>query len=117
MAQDIEKLILSISAETTQINRALKRLEGDTGRSTKAVSRDFERMGKEVESRVRQSVGKANAVLASFGKGLVAGVFAGGAAGIASQVGAVAKSIATIGDEAKRAGLSTRAFQELRYVA
>ncbi|WP_440408711.1 D-alanyl-D-alanine carboxypeptidase family protein [Neorhizobium petrolearium] len=49
--------------------------------------------------------------------GLVTGLSVGALEGIASRIGDITKGIANIGNEAKRAGLSTRAFQELGYVA
>lgn len=53
----------------------------------------------------------------NFGAGLLAGVTAGGIAGIASQFAVVADNIASIGDEAAKAGVSTKVFQEWRYLA
>jgi tape measure domain-containing protein len=41
MAGDVEDLVLSISADTAQIRRALKRLEGDTQRTTRVMDRHF----------------------------------------------------------------------------
>ena len=37
MAADLEQLVLSISADTRQMQRALKRLEGDSARSMGVV--------------------------------------------------------------------------------
>lgn len=51
MARDVEDLVLSISADTAQIRRALKRLEGDTKRSTSVMERNFATMN----ARVSQS--------------------------------------------------------------
>ncbi len=45
MASDLEQLVLSISADTRQIQRALKRLEADTGQATRSIERQFSRMG------------------------------------------------------------------------
>ncbi|MGH6862006.1 MAG: hypothetical protein ACRECY_17285, partial [Phyllobacterium sp.] len=56
-------------------------------------------------------------VFSNFGKGLFAGIAAGGIAGIVTKFGQVAKSVADIGREAKQAGLEAREFQEWRYVA
>ncbi|MBN9335384.1 tail tape measure protein [Devosia sp.] len=49
--------------------------------------------------------------------GFVAGIAAGGIAGIVSRIGQVASAVASVGDEARRAGVGVEAFQELGYVA
>lgn len=48
MAQDLEQLVLSISADTRQIQRALKRLEGETNTSTRKIERQFDSLGKKM---------------------------------------------------------------------
>src|SRR5690606_3672723 len=53
----------------------------------------------------------------SMALGLVAGFTAGGITAIVGQVQNVTRDMARIGDEAARAGMSTTAFQEWRYVA
>ncbi|MGO4836435.1 phage tail tape measure protein, partial [Rhizobiaceae sp. 2RAB30] len=60
---------------------------------------------------------RAGGHLKNFAAGFAGGFLAGGITGLASQLSDIAKGIATIGDEAKRAGLSTKAFQEMKYVA
>jgi hypothetical protein len=55
--------------------------------------------------------------LASFGRGLIGGLVAGGAVGAVSGLARIAGGIAQIGDEAKRAGLSVKDFQQLKFVA
>lgn len=46
MADDLEQLVLSISADTAQMRRALKRLEGETASSTRRIEQRFDAMGK-----------------------------------------------------------------------
>jgi len=48
MAQDLEQMVLSISADTRQIQRALRKLESDSGASTKKIERQFDDLGKKV---------------------------------------------------------------------
>ncbi|MBB4002646.1 tape measure protein [Aurantimonas endophytica] len=48
MARDVEDLVLSISADTAQIRRALKRLEGDTKKTTSIMERNFATMNTRV---------------------------------------------------------------------
>ncbi|WP_276118379.1 lysozyme family protein [Pararhizobium qamdonense] len=49
--------------------------------------------------------------------GLVTGFSVAALSGIVSSAREIAKGVASIGDEARRAGLSTKAFQELKFVA
>lgn len=65
MAQDLEQMVLTISADTRQIMRAMKKLEGDTKASTKAIEKQFDNLGKRV-----------NSTFAGLGKGAFAGLAA-----------------------------------------
>lgn len=65
MAQDLEQMVLTISADTRQIMRAMKKLEGDTKASTKAIEKQFDGLGK-----------KVNGTFAGIGKGLFGGIAA-----------------------------------------
>ncbi|MEQ1955313.1 phage tail length tape measure family protein [Mesorhizobium yinganensis] len=55
MADDIEKLVLSISADTNQLRRAMERLEKDSNRSAKAVERQFTDMGTAVNDNLKRT--------------------------------------------------------------
>ena len=81
------------------------------------MEQDFQRS----TSRINEMLASTSTKIGAFGKGFVGGIVgglaAGGLAGMIGNLGQIAKGIATIGDEAKRAGLSTKAFQELKYVA
>jgi hypothetical protein len=86
--------------------RATAAAEGRINRNLAGIEGRFVRLG---------------GVASNFGKGLAGGIVGGlsaaGLAGIVKSAGDVAKRVASIGDEAKRAGLSVKAFQELRFVA
>lgn len=112
-AADLEQLILSISANTRQTQRALKKLEGDTCASTKRVERQFDAMSRKIEG----SFGRLTSYAADFGERLLVGFVAGCVTGIVAQLRSVVKGVAEIGDKAKIAGLRTQAVQELSYVA
>ncbi|GEC15152.1 tape measure protein [Nitrobacter winogradskyi] len=60
MAQDLEQMVLSISADTRQIQRALKKLEADSRASTKNIEKQFDGLGK-----------KVSGSFAGLGKGMV----------------------------------------------
>lgn len=85
MADDTEKLILAISADTAQLRRALQRMETDTNRSTRVVERQFQEMGRNVERQVRDTTSRLRTSLADIGKGFGGGLLAGAAAGFSLQ--------------------------------
>ncbi len=62
-----------------------------------------------------------NSGLSNIGKGLVGGIVGGLAIGgldqIIGRLGSVVKGVADVGRESRRAGVSTKSFQELSYVA
>ncbi|PWJ75290.1 tape measure domain-containing protein [Pseudaminobacter salicylatoxidans] len=52
MATDLEQLVLSISADNRQMLRVLKKLEGDTGSTTRKVEKQFDQMAKRIDARL-----------------------------------------------------------------
>jgi len=115
MADDknFQRLVVSLEGRIDKYEKALAKAQSQTNRS-------FSNMEKTVggfETKL-SSVGKS---FAGFGKNIVAGLagglLAGGIAGIVTSIGQVATSLAAVGDEAKRAGVDIKSFQELRYVA
>lgn len=68
MAQDLEQMVLSISADTRQIMRAMKKLETDSGASTKKIERQFDGLGKKING----TFAGVNASASGMLKGLVA---------------------------------------------
>jgi tape measure domain-containing protein len=103
MASDIEQLVLSISADTRQIQRALKRLEGDVSNSTRNVERQFDKLG-----------GRINASFSRIGAGLRRELMAsvGGLGAILS-----AREIAQYADAWTEAGNKIRAAAEIAGVS
>jgi hypothetical protein len=107
---DVQQLLVSLEGRFSQYERNFDRAMRKTDTNFRAM-----------EKRAKDAATKMDGVMSSAIKGLGAGI-AGAIAGIGFQevvqrVADTAKSIAKIGDEAKRAGLSSRAFQELGYVA
>lgn len=60
MAKDLDQMVLSISADTRQIQRALKKLETDSNASTKKIEKQFDGLGK-----------KINGTFADLGRGML----------------------------------------------
>jgi hypothetical protein len=60
MADDIEKLILSISADTAQVKRSLDRLQKDVDSSTKGIEKGFTSAGAQMGTAFDASAAKIN---------------------------------------------------------
>ena len=92
-----------INANGKGFHAAMDRVRRDAGRTAKESSAYFAGL---------------SAQLRGVALGTVAGgLFAGGAAGIAAGIRGVVRETAALGDEAARAGLSVRVFQEWKAVA
>ena len=103
---DTQKLIISLEAQTKQFSNALNKANNIANKRTRQIESRFEKMNK-----------KVSGLLGNFGRGLLAGVVAGGVTGVVASLRGVATSVAAIGDEARRAGVTTRVFQEWKAVA
>jgi hypothetical protein len=107
---DAQRLLVSLEGRFSQYEKNFDRAMRKTDTNFRAM-----------EKRAKDAATKMDSVMSSALKGLGAGM-ATAIAGIGFQeivqrAADTAKSIAKIGDEAKRAGLSSKAFQELGYVA
>lgn len=89
-----------------------KQLAKATGTADRSMSK-MERRSQVMSRSIEQNLSRVGTAMKAF----VGGLVAGGLSQFINQVGAVAKSIATIGDEAKRAGVGVKAFQEWKFVA
>jgi len=114
---DEQRLLVTFEARLNKYERDLERAKGKSRTNFRAIQKDAENTA----SRIEKAMGGAFKSLGSFGKGLVGGAVGalavGGLDQIVQRVGDIAKGVANIGNEARRAGLSTKAFQELSYVA
>lgn len=73
MAQDTEDLVLSISADTRQMKRALDRLIGDTAKTTGAIEKQFDAVGNvgtNAFNKIAANSNKAAASQAKFGQAM-----------------------------------------------
>lgn len=112
-----QQLFVSIEARIAKLEREWKKVPSIVGKGADGA----ERRAKQATQRIEGHFEGLSSRIGGMGKamigGFVGGLAAGGIAGIVSRVGDVAKSVAEVGDEAKRAGLSLKDFQELKYVA
>lgn len=109
MVATVGSIQVAFAADMARYEAALKRGEKATDTAAGRMSRNVQGL----EARFS----KLGGIAGNFGRGLLAGVAAGGLAGIVSGFGQVANSIASIRDEAQKAGLATKVFQEWKYVA
>lgn len=131
MADD-ERLLISLEARITDFERKMAqaekrgtrtytKLRQDSATATKGMETDMSR----ATGRINQALAQGGAQMGALGKtwavgfvgGIAGGLAAAGLSGIITQVGDVARSVATVGDEARRAGVSAKAFQEWKFVA
>lgn len=109
MAIQVETMVATLEAKIDKFERQMNK-------AARTGDREMRRIEKSAD-RLDTRLSKLGGGLKAFGGGLLAGVAAGGIGGIIAQIVQVANGIATIGDEARRAGLSSKAFQELKFVA
>ncbi|WP_298494818.1 hypothetical protein [uncultured Maritimibacter sp.] len=107
-------LIVPIEARIDKLEKGLER----ASRAQRKTALDMENRAKQSADRIGNTYAKAGDVVAAAFKRLALPVMgAAGLAGIAKASLDAARGVAQIGDEAKRAGVSTKAFQEWKFVA
>ncbi len=120
MADDTERLIVALEARVKEFEKNFQRANRTAGQNFKAIENQAKRSADALEASMSgagKGVNMAMAALKGGVAGLITGLSIGALEGIASRIGDITKNIANVGNEAKRAGLSTKAFQELGYVA
>ncbi|QKJ91105.1 D-alanyl-D-alanine carboxypeptidase family protein [Agrobacterium pusense] len=117
MADEGQQLLITLAARFDRYERDMERQKQRSRTGFKQMQTDAEKAGSGIE----KAMGSAMKTVGAFGKGLAGGIIGGLAIGgldaIIGRVGELTKGIANIGSEAKRAGLSNQAFQELSHVA
>lgn len=117
MADEGQQLLVTLAARFDKYERDMDRQKQRSRTGFKQMQSDAEKAGSGIE----KAMGNAMKTVGAFGKGLAGGIVGGLAIGgldsIISRVADITKGIANIGSEAKRAGLSNQAFQELKHVA
>lgn len=108
-----QKLAVDVIARINQLEKSMAKAGQVVDRSTNGMERRL----KSFESSAGASFAKVGNLAKASLAGLFAGVIGAGGAGIVMQLGDIAKGVAEIGDAAKMAGVSSKAFQEWRYVA
>jgi hypothetical protein len=114
---EAKRLAVDVIARVDKLEKGLAKAKRAANDNFGAIEKRGKQMTSRLEADLQRSSAKIGGIFSEFGKGIAGGIAAGGIAGIAASVSAAAKGLASIGDEAKRAGLGVKAFQELKYVA
>lgn len=112
-----EQLYVDVEARLTDLEKGMKRAQAIANKAYAGMKRDSHDAAQAMERDMAGSINRVGSMMKNLGKGFLGGLVAGGVGELINQVGQVAKGIAAIGDEAKRAGVSAKAFQEWKYVA
>ncbi len=107
------RMEMRVAQAEKQMAKFAKQLDGEMGN----MERRTNKAAKNMESSLSRGFSKMQGIVSEFGKGLFAGIAAGGVAGIAASVAKVTQSFADLGREAKTAGINVKDFQKWRYVA
>lgn len=125
---DEERLVILLEARIKDLERNMAKASGTTEREFRKMSQSSKRATSEMEEHAKRSSSRINQAMATVGTsiggvgkafagGLIGTVIGAGISGTIEKLGEVARGVAEIGDKAKIAGVSMRAFQELKFVA
>ena len=122
-----ERLVVMLEARISEFERRMRQAEGRGTRTYQGLRRGSGQATRQMESDMVRATGRINQALAStsskigsFGKAFVGGAIVGAAtvavASLTQNLGQTVKTVAELGDQAKRAGVSVTALQELKFV-
>jgi hypothetical protein len=110
-------LAVSVEARINKLEREMRKASAIVGRNFDGMEKRSKRATADIERHFAGIGDRIGGIGKNLAAGFIGGLVAGGITGIAAKFADVAKSVAQIGDEAKRAGLGITEFQELKYVA
>lgn len=102
-SQKLADLIYRIGGDTSAFDEAMRKLDGRSAKSARDMEKEFDRTGKSIA-----------AMGANLAKRFIGPL---SVAGLVASLRQAADGMAQIGEEAKRANLSTKVFQEWKFVA
>ena len=128
MADDAERLIVLLEARIRDFEKNLQKASGTADRNYSRMQKGSHSATRQMEQDMIRSTSRINQALAStstqigalgrtFAGAFAGGVFAGGLTGLAAGVRSIVRETAALGDEAARAGLKLKVFQEWKAVA
>lgn len=117
MADNLEKITILLQARDKDLARSMDRMNRRIERFTRDSERNTARMQQQVEDHFAR-MGRS---VIGFGRNLVTGLAVGAATTalgmLTTGLRDTVRSIAQVGDEARRAGVGVEAFQQWGYVA
>lgn len=127
MADDTERLIVQLEARIRDFERNMQKASGTAERSYGRMRRDSRSATVQMEqdmirstTRINQALAAASLKIGAYGKAFVGGLVAGGAvaavSGLSDSVRTATANVAKLSDQAKVAGVSLKALQELRFI-
>ncbi|MCC0067113.1 MAG: hypothetical protein H6896_08900 [Rhodovulum sp.] len=124
---DSERLMVLLEARITDFEKKMAQAERRGTKTYTGLRAGSRSATRAMETDMARSTGRINQALATTSarigavglafRGFLAGAAIGGLTVTVSRIGDIARGIAEVGNEAKRAGVSARAFQEWKYVA
>lgn len=109
MATDLERLTVLIEANTKSYERAMIRLQKQTDLALRGASKSIKGLD--------ASMAAASRTAATFAKAFGAGILVGGISQLPGALRDMVKSVADLGDEADRLGITAERLQELNFQA
>lgn len=113
MATDLERLVVSLSADLKQYEKAWAKAQGVTTTNLRKMEKD----AMAGATRIEKSMGRVGSALTGFGKGLVIGGVLAAVAGFEQLVVGSISSAAAIGDLSDKLGITSDKLQELQFGA
>lgn len=123
-----ERLVVMLEARITEFEKRMRQAENRGTRTYQGLRRTSRGATQQMEQDMVRSTARINQALAStsskiglfakaFAGGLVGGLAASTFAGLKGSIDATVKSVASLGNEARRAGIGVEVFQEWQFVA
>lgn len=128
MSNADERLVVMLEARITEFEKRMRQAEQRGTQTYQGLRRNSRSATRAMEADMNRASASISRAMAATGSkiGGFAKAFAGGAAvgaagiitaGLQANIAETVKGIASIGDEAKRAGIGLEAFQEWKFVA
>lgn len=123
-----ERLVVLLEARVSEFEKRMKKAE-QTGTgsykklrtgsrsATQAMEADMVRASNRINQALASTGSRVGTFAKAFAGGIVGGVIGAAMSEFATNLQGMVKGIAQIGDEAKRAGLAVKEFQEWKFVA
>lgn len=118
MADDnLERITILLQAKDREFARAMDRNNKLIAKLTKDAEKGTTRMSRGVQKNLDAMRSAAGSFAVGFAGGIAGGIVTGAIYKLTTGLAQTVNGIASIGDEARRAGLGVEAFQEWKFVA